>query len=96
MEIKINTNFWYFAGWVALFVTLLLGLMIALRHAQDYYSYQKYISDNTKSNIQWYYNCDSNFYSQFYNCPQNETLKNLTGYYCRNNLICQNSYKILE
>ena len=92
MKLELKFNIWMFAIVVCTCLTLLLALIIAVQNAQEYYAYQKYISDNTKTNIEWYYNCDTGFYGQFYNCPNPK--KNLTGLYCEKELICENSYKI--
>ena len=94
MELKFSMNWITLMMWLALFGTLIAGLIIVFKNAQNYYDYHKYISDNMKTNIEWYYNCDSEFNTHFYNCPGNETLKNLTGYYCRGLNICQNAYRI--
>ena len=92
MDLKFNG--WMVAWLVVVCVTLIIALVLAIHHAQEYYEFHKYISDNMKSNIDFYYSCDSDFYSAFYNCPQNQSFKNLTGYYCDGILLCENSYKL--
>lgn len=94
MKINIKMNGWFVASCLVASFTVLLALGIALQNATDYYEYNKYISDNTKSNIEWYYNCDSTFNSAMYNCPNNLQFKNLTGYYCNGTKICENGYRI--
>lgn len=94
MELNLKFN-WGFVLWGAVIcLTLIVIFIIAVNNAQEYYAYQKYISDNEKSNIDWYYNCDSNFESKWYNCPTNESIKNITGQYCNGQLVCKNEYKI--
>lgn len=75
-------------------LTLFLSLVLLVSHSSDYYEYNKYISDNMKNNIDFYYSCDDSFNSVMYNCPKTLQYKNLTGYYCNKTKICENSYKI--
>jgi hypothetical protein len=88
-------NFFSFLSVLVICITLLIALNYALKNASSYYEYQKYISDNTKDNIDFYYSCDDGWSSVMYNCDSNLQKKNLTGYYCNNTLICENSYKII-
>jgi len=94
MKLEINTNIYFTIWWFIIGISLIIIVIIAFNHVQDYYNYQKYISDNQKQSMDWYYSCDSVFSSALYNCPINLQLKNLTGYYCNQTMICQNSYKI--
>ena len=96
MKIDLKLNGWFVLWFMVIGIILIIGLIIAVNNAQEYYTYQKYISDNQKGVIDWYYNCDSNFESKWYNCPQNESYKNLSGQYCYGKLICENKYKIKE
>lgn len=43
-------------------------------------------------NIEFYYDCSGQFITQYYNCDQ--PFQNLTGKYCGEELLCENSYKI--
>lgn len=92
IDIKINTQSVIMFSVISL--TFLLGLIFLISNASNYYEYNKYISDNQKSNIDFYYNCDSTFNSVMYNCPSDLQYKNLTGYFCNGTKICENSYKI--
>lgn len=94
MKLNIKFDFWFVAWFLVLGITTITIFIIAVSNAQEYYAYQKYISDNQKGVMDWYYNCDSNFESKWYNCPQNESYKNLTGQYCYNKLVCKNEFKI--
>jgi hypothetical protein len=93
MKIDLRFNVWMVVWIFIICFTFLIALVYAVKNAGEYYEYNKYISDNMKGNIDFYYSCDSNFYSAFYNCPINQSLKNLTGYYCNGTKICENSYK---
>lgn len=92
MKLDIKFNLYVMLSFIVISLLLLLSIGILLKNATNYYNYQKYIIENTKDNVEWYYNCDSIFQSWFYNCPSQ--LRNLTGYYCNNTLICQNDFKI--
>jgi hypothetical protein len=94
MKININFNMYFAITIWVICLTLLVAFFYVLDNADNYYAYEKYISDNLKGNIDFYYSCDSTFYTAFYNCSPNLQLKNLTGYYCNGTIICQNSYKI--
>ena len=94
MKLDLRFNFWMVIWILVICLTFLIAFYYAVNNATDYYAYNKYISDNMKGNIDFYYSCDSTFYSAFYNCPFNQSLKNLTGYYCNGIVICQNGYKI--
>jgi hypothetical protein len=91
---KIEFNIWVVIWWAVFWISCITIFIIAVNNAQEYYAYQKYISDNQKAVVDFYYSCDSNFYSAMYNCASNLQLKNLTGYYCNGTMICQNSYKL--
>ena len=94
MKLDIRFNL-FSAIWISVVcITLLLIVILLAAHADNYYEYNKYISNNMKKNIEFYYNCDSGFYSTMYNCPTSLKYKNLTGYYCNQTKICENSYKI--
>lgn len=92
IDIKINTN--TAIAFSLLLVSLITFSIILVGNASEYYEYNKHMSDNEKSSIDFYYNCDSSFNSVMYNCPEKLQFKNITGYYCNETKICENSYKI--
>ena len=94
MKIDLRLNMWFVAWFMVIGIILIISLIIAFQNAQDYYEHSKYISDNQKDTIDWYYNCDSAWDSKWYNCAINESHKNLTGQYCNGVIICKNDYKI--
>lgn len=39
------------------------------------------------------FDCQKSFDSKFYNCPANESSRNITGLYCQGRQLCANSYR---
>jgi hypothetical protein len=94
MKLEINFNIWTAIHILIMCATLILALIIAFQNAQNYYEYNKYISDNQKVNIDFYYSCDNSWDSAFSNCPNELQYKNLTGHYCNQTKTCENGYKL--
>lgn len=94
MKTKIGFNIWVAMVIFILCFTIILSLIFLVNYAKDYYEYNKYVLDNKESNVDFYYNCDDYFNSAMYSCPTNLQLKNLTGHYCNQTKICENSFKL--
>ena len=91
---KLYFNFW--AGLIAISLGLILiwAIILATTYQIKVLEYNKYMLSQQKNNIDWIFNCDSAWQSSWYNCGM--PLRNLSGYYCNNTMICQNNYKIKE
>ena len=93
IDFKIKLDIYTVIIWIALIIMLILLYNSFAIVQVKQLELNQLIEDNKVYVFD--YSCDS-WDSKYYNCPTNESLRNITGTYCYNELICQNSVRKLK
>jgi len=90
MEIKFN--FWVVIWFLIILVSTVMIVDRYITFTKLTLEYERYIDE--LSNVRMDYSCSSEWDNHFYSC--NQSFRNLSGHYCNNVLICENSYRVLK
>lgn len=92
MKLNISFKFDIYTLLMMVVLAILIGLtwrsisLLALKQLE----YNQLVENNKAYTFD--YSCD-NFDSKYFNCPTNESIRNITGTFCQGKMICQNSVR---